>query len=212
MFSDILSHNGKMSVHFFIGNAIGLFVFLFVFWKRLKEDYISSQVFSTSFSIVLGIILFNILARIFFPTWWFWASFVGVLAGFVVGLLRFKLRVLETIQALLIALLPWLGLNYLVHAIGNSNLISFLASMTVWLLIGFYLLVEAHYKKFTWYQSGKVGFSGLATAGLFFLTRAAVAVFINDVISFSGKSEPYLSAIVAFVFFLALFNLVRRRT
>lgn len=201
-----------MSIHLFIGNAIGFFVFLFVFWKSLKEDYTSSQVFSTSFSIVLGIILFNILARIFFSTWWFWASFVGVLVGFVVGLLRFKLRVLETIQALLIALLPWLGLNFLAHAIINSNLISLLASVTVALLIGFYLLVEAHYKKFTWYKSGKVGFSGLATAGLFFLTRGTVAVFINDVISFSGKSEPYLSAIVAFVFFLALFNLARRNS
>jgi len=200
-----------MNVYILVTNIIGFFVFLFVFWKRLKEDYISNQVFSTAFSVVLAIILFNILARIFFPAWWFWASFLGISAGLTAGVLRFKLRILETVQALLIALLPWLSLNFLAHAIGSSSLKSFLASATVALLIGFYLLMEVHYKKFTWYKSGKVGFSGLATAGLFFLIRAAVAVFINDVISFSGKSEPYLSATVAFVFFLALFNLARRR-
>jgi len=142
-----------MNINFFIGNSIGLFVFLFVFWRKLKEDYISSQVFSTSFSIVLGIVLFNILTRIFFPTWWFWASFLGVSIGYAVGRFRFKLRALETLQALIIALLPWLGLNFLANAVSNSNLKSFLCKPHKFRTYQFLLVPELSWSVSSFFRS-----------------------------------------------------------
>jgi len=34
---------------------LGIIIFLFFFWKRLKEDYSSERIFSTAFYILFGI-------------------------------------------------------------------------------------------------------------------------------------------------------------
>ena len=200
-----------MNIYLLIINITGLFIFLFIFWEKMKEDYIANQIFSTAFSIILGLILANILARLILPNWWFWLSFVGISVGFVTNIIRFKLRILETLDAIIIAVLPWLGLIFLEHAVVNSNLHSFVGVFVIAFLIGFYLFIESHYRKFTWYKSGRLGFSGLATVGLFFLIRGAIAVLFNDMLSFSGKSDPFLSAMVAFASIFTLYNLARRK-
>ena len=200
-----------MNINLLIINIAGLFIFLFIFWEKMKEDYIANQIFSTAFSIILGLILANILARLILPNWWFWLSFVGISVGFVTSIIRFKLRILETLDAIIIAVLPWLGLIFLEHALVNSNLHSFVGVIVIALLIGFYLFIESHYRKFTWYKSGRLGFSGLATVGLFFLIRGAIAVLFNDMLSFSGKRDPFLSAMVAFASIFTLYNLARRK-
>ena len=190
-------------------NVLGILIFLFLFWKRLKEDYISNQVFSTAFSVVLAIILFNILARIFFPAWWFWASFFGISLSLLFGVLRYRLRIFETVEASVISLLPWLGLTFLIDSVSNSNLTSSVGAAAISVLIVAFFLLDKHYKSFSWYKSGRVGFSGLTILGLFFLSRAAIAASITNVLSFSGKYEVFLSAVLAFVSFLLVFNLAR---
>ncbi|KKT33345.1 MAG: hypothetical protein UW21_C0012G0005 [Candidatus Woesebacteria bacterium GW2011_GWB1_44_11b] len=54
-----------------------------------------------------------------------------------------------------------------------------------------------------------MGFSGLLVAGLFFLIRAGVATAFPTVLSFVGGVEGTVSGIVAFAFFLGLYNLSR---
>lgn len=190
---------------------LAVLIFLFVFWKRLKEDYTHELIFTTGFFVLAGLFLGNFVSSRFFPTWWFWTSFLGAFTGIFVGILRFKLRIFETLEAGIIGLIPWVGLILLQDSIENSSLVSFLAFIVVLGLIVLFFFFDAHYKKFTWYKSGRVGFSGLATLGLFFLVRSAIAPISPNVLSFVGKYEAIISGILAFVFFLLVFNLSRRQ-
>jgi hypothetical protein len=192
-------------------SLLGIVLFLFLFWKRLKEDYLGSQIFSTAFYVLVGILAGFILSRRFFPLAWFWAEIVGIALGFSLGVLRYKLRLFEVLEALGMSLLPWLGIYFLKDSIESTSLVSFLAFFGVTCLITLYAFLDSHYKNFTWYSSGKAGFSGLATLGAFFLLRAAFASFFPFVLSFVDKYEAILSGVAAFIFFLATFNLARQK-
>ena len=166
-------------------NILAAVVFLFIFWKKLKEDYIPNQIFSAAFSAILGVLLANILIFNFFPSWWFWASLIGFCAGLTISIYRFKLRFFEVLDSSVISALPWL-------------------------LIPIYLFSDAHYRKFTWYKSGRIGFSGLTVVGLFFLTRSLVALAFDNVLSFVGKTEIYFSTTLAIVSFFAIYSLSKK--
>jgi hypothetical protein len=192
---------------------LGNFVFLYVFWKRLKEDYSSGQIFTCAFYILVGLIIANILANRFFPNWWFWLSILGLSIGLLAGVVRFKLRFMESLEALVISSLPSMFLLYLggIILIGYEPELLFGALFVIGLIILF-VVFNKYYKRFTWYRSGRIGFSGLTIMGTFFLVRAAVAVYFPSMLSFAGKYEVFISAIVAFLSFLGVFNLARQKT
>jgi hypothetical protein len=193
-------------------NTFGILFFLFIFWKKLKEDYTSTNTFSTALYILFGIGVFNILANRFLPQWWFWLDFLGASLGFALGVMRFKFRFFESLEAAVVALLPWLSLVFLGDAVLNSNLSSLIGSLVLLLIVVFYIFLDTHYKKFTWYKSGKVGFAGLITLGALFLIRIAVAVMFPFVLSFSGSIDSIISGVIAFTSFLLVFNLARQET
>jgi hypothetical protein len=93
----------------------------------------------------------------------------------------------------------------------NLSAISLLAAVATLILIVTFYFFETKYKNFSWYKSGKVGFSGLAVLGIFFLVRALVALSFSFVLSFAGKFESVFSGITAFLFFLGVFNLARQK-
>ncbi len=186
----------------------GIILFLFLFWRRLKEDYPSSQIFTTAFYVLVGILLgYGVSLKVSRESW-FWIELAGIILGFGVGILRYKLRFFEVLEALTLGLLPWLGLFFLRDSIDNSSLASFLSFFAVTCLITLFVFLDSHYKNLSWYRSGRIGFSGLTTLGTLFLLRAAFASFFPFVISFV-KYEAILSGVAAFVFFLATFNLAR---
>lgn len=189
---------------------VGVVSFLFIFWKKLKEDYSSTFVFTTSFYVLGSMAGFALAAKYFAASWLFWATFAGALVGLALGVLRFKMRFFESYEALAIGILPWLSLYYLADAIKASSIYSFVAFVFVVSLMGLYYYLDKHYKSFSWYRSGRIGFSGLSVSGVFFLMRAAVASFLPFVISFLDKYEALLSGVTAFVFFLLTFNLARK--
>lgn len=193
-----------------IFNLLAVLTFLFLFWCKLREDYTSSQIFTTAIYVLVGIGLGVLLSLSISRNWSFWFSLVGICLGFGLGVWRYKFRFYETLDALIFSLLPWLGMIFLSDSIVNFKLASLIASIITFATIGLYYYLDTHYKNFTWYRSGKVGFAGLATGGVFFLLRAALAVPFAFVISFSGKFEALISAIVAFIFFLLVFNLSRQ--
>lgn len=193
-------------------NILAAVTFLFVFWKKLKEDYIPNQIFSTASSAILGILLANILAFNFFPSWWFWTSFIGFSAGLVISIHRFKLRFLEVLDAAVIAMLPWLMVIFLIDSVVSSSTSSLVASAFILLLIAIYLFIETHYHKITWYKSGKIGFSGLSVLAIFFLARFLVALTFDNVLSFVGKIDIYISIVLAMALILAIFGLSRRES
>jgi hypothetical protein len=193
-------------------NLLGGLVFLFFFWRRLREDYSGSQIFTTAFYVFVGIILFFLISYKFFPLWWFWLSFAGAILGLVLGIFRYKLRFFEALESALMAFLPWLVLVFLSDSIQKSNPITLIFSILILGLIGVFYYLDDHYKGYVWYRSGRIGFAGLTCAGIFFLIRMAIATFFSFVLSFSGKSDIFLSGICAFILFLLIYHLARSET
>jgi hypothetical protein len=193
----------------FLVGFFGLFIFLFLFWKRLKEDYASSIIFTSAFYMILGVFAGSIISDRFFPAWWFWADFLGIILFLFLGIFRFKLRVFETLEAAVISFLPWLSFVFLEDSIKKTSTQSLFGFLGILFLISIFFLLDKSYKRFTWYKSGRVGFSGMTTLGTFFLTRALVASFVPNMLSLVGKFESILSAMLAFFAYLMVFNLAR---
>lgn len=188
-------------------NLVGILLFLFLFWKRLKEDYSSNIVFGLSFFVVLGILLGYLTSRYFFPHWFFWLEAFGAFLGFAIGIIKFNTRFFETYEALFISFLPWLTLFYLAELIKKPSLGIAVVAFLNFGLILLFDFVSMRYKNFSWYKSGKIGLAGLLTSGVFFLIRAAIATLFPSVVSFLGRSEIVLSGVCAFTIFLLIYNL-----
>jgi hypothetical protein len=190
--------------------VITVLLALFNFWKKLKEDYTQNQIFTTGFYILLGIGVSNIIAVNFLPMWWFWLCLGGGISGLAIGKFRFSLRILEALDAFVVAGLFLLSGSFLTSWYFGENSLFLIGFTICILLIGLYKYLDGHYKRFTWYKSGRVGFSGLAVSGVFFLLRSLIALGSPNMLSFVGSSDIFLSGILAFVSFFALFNLSRK--
>lgn len=190
-------------------SLLGILVFLFLFWKRLKEDYVAEIVFGASFYILVGLGIGWTVSLRFFPNWFFWFSFTGGVVGLVVSFLRFKVKFYETLEAFIISSLPWLAFIFLENSVEKSSFSSFLgfAAILLLMLISYYF--DTHYKKFVWYKSGRLGFTGLATAGIFFSVRLILAILKVPVLSLVNVSEIAISGILTVTSFALLFNLGR---
>lgn len=175
----------------------------------MKEDYIASQIFATaSYVLVVGSLAIT-CAHFILPSWWFWFAVLGVTLGAYLGVKRFRLRFFELLEALVAGFLPVLLVFFIYWGITMSSFLSYqIAGFIFSLTILFYVL-DAHYKKFTWYRSGRVGFSGLVILGVFFLARAIVAISDVSVITLVPSYEVFVSGVAAFSTFLALFILAR---
>ena len=191
---------------------LGSLIFLFIFWKKLREDYAGGQVFNSAIYILFGTYLGAFLAFKFYSPIWFWAGFFGLLIGLLFAEIRFKFRFFETLEAVVIGILPTISLVFLSDSVKTSSIYSFAAFIAIVLLMGLYYYLDKYYKTFSWYRSGRIGFSGLSVAGLLFLLRALFALPFSFVLSFVNRYEVILSGITAFIFFLLTFNLARRET
>lgn len=195
----------------FITNTLGLLVFLFIFWRKLKEDYASEIIFKSALSTLTGMIVGIFVSWKFFPQGFLWMAFFGALLGIGVSSYKFKERFYECLEALVIASLPWISFIFLSDSVANSSLVSFFAFLITLVVMFIYYFFEQHYKGFSWYKSGKVGFAGLATLGIIFLVRSAIAVGRFNVISFVTGYEAILSGAAAFITFLLVLNLGRQK-
>jgi hypothetical protein len=186
---------------------LGVLIFLFIFWKRLKEDYASEIIFQSATFIILGIFVGSFLSSRLFPVWFFWASLLGGSVGLTLAIIKFKIKFYESLEAFIIASLPWLSLVFLANSVATSSLSSFLAFLAILFMVFLSYFLDTHYKSFTWYRSGKIGFAGIATASLVFLIRAILAIGGVSMLSFVGKSEAIISGVMAFCGFMLLYNL-----
>lgn len=167
--------------------------FLFIYWKRLREDYTPQIIFSSGFiTLVLGILLALIGERISLG---FWGMILGSTLGFWISRRKYHLRPTEGFEAMIISLL--LPINFI---FGNmlQNLIAFGAFLV-------FFVLDSRYKRFTWYKSGKVGFAGIASVSVYFLIRSIIALAL-----YKNIADVSLSAIVAFILFGSLYNLSQR--
>lgn len=185
---------------------LGGFIFLFILWKRLKEDYFDNQIFTTGFYIFGLVGVANLVSWYFLKDYWFWLSLLGIFLGVIAGKFRFKLRYFEVLEACVVALFAPAIMLLIYDGIRFKHAFSFFAISIIALFIGLYYIFSIRYRTFTWYRSGRVGFSGLAILGLFFLVRALVAIWFPHVISFVDR-DWLISGSLAFITFLALLNL-----
>lgn len=193
-----------------LANLLGIFVFLFVFWKRLREDYSSEIIFKTAFHILIGILIGFLISLKFISTASFWFAFVGSTLGLGFAILRLKVKFYETFEALIISSFPWISFIFLLDSVIHSSLSSFLAFVAILIFVFISYFLDTHYKNFTWYKSGKIGFAGILTLGLFFVVRSILAIFTVNMLSFVGlRVEAVVSGAVAFICFVLLFNLGR---
>lgn len=203
-----VNYNLVMLINILVGFA-GAILFLFVFWKRLKEDYSSNIIFNSGMSILLGIALGTVFAKLIAPEWFFWTSFLGSLLGMFLMILKFKLKFYETFESLVLAGIPLISLVFFKDSIISSSLHSFLAFVASLVLIFLAFWLDVNYKNFTWYKSGKIGFAGLFSGIIFFLARTIVAILGISMISFVGKTDIVLSGISTLIFIGLLINLGR---
>lgn len=187
----------------------GILVFLFIFWKRLKEDYASEIIFQSAFFILVGIGIINLLTLRISSNLFFWSSLIGAILGLCLAILRFKIKFYESLEALIISGLPWLGFVFLKNSVVNQSLSSFFAFLVILVMVFLSYWLDTHYKNFSWYKSGRIGFAGIATASVIFLVRAGLAIGGVAVISFTGRFEAVISGAMAFCGFILLYNLGR---
>ena len=191
--------------------TLGFFFYLFFSWRRLRDDYTSDRTFSAAFVIIGLIILSQILVWYFGLMYlWFWAAVASSVGAFVLVLKRFRFKFYESLEAFGVGLLIPYAAAFLAHGIASSRPDSLVGFLVVLAVFGLFFFLDKRYRRFTWYRSGRVGFSGLTVLGFLFLIRAVVALFFPSVLSFSGGLETVMSAVLAFVLFLLLYNLSQK--
>ncbi len=190
-------------------SIVSSLTFLFFFWRKLKEDYIQNQIFSVGFFSLFGIIVFSTISNYFLPEYIFWLSLFGSLIGLAYGIRRYRFRFFETLEAWALGSLGVITGLYLYEFIYRFQFIFAIVTLFLIFVIFLFLMLDKYYKKFTWYKSGKVGFSGLMILGIVFSVRCLIAIAIPDMLFFVPRADAIISAIMAFISFLLLFNLAR---
>ena len=198
-----------------LASFLGFIFYLFFVWKKLKEDYESSHIFTVSLLTLFGVICGSLFTHFFiFPQIqnfipkdflnlneaWFWGGVGGFIVAFFISAGRANFKLSETFEPIFVGLLVW----SVFLSIAALDLIIFVIGSV---FIMFYFALSSTYKKLSWYKSGKAGFAGLTTAGFLFLARSLLALSNLHMISFIGKFDAVLSASIAFVIFFAIYNL-----
>jgi len=181
-----------------------------VFWRRMKEDYVNSQIFASTIFIFLLTMVFYLVSKRFLVRYEFWLSFVGFMSGITLSSYRFKLRFYETLETSIVSVLPLTSGVYLLDAVKHSSLFSLGAFVVTFGFIYLYKFINTRYKNFGWYKSGRIGFAGLTTLGIYFMLRGVVAIIFPFMLSFSGSYDTIISGAVSFFLFLAVFDLSRK--
>lgn len=200
---------------------LALFIHLFLYWRRLKEDHASPQIFSSAFIIIFATAFGALLTLIFLiprlqpsPIFapsglWFWGGMFGFIASLLFTVFHFRFKFFETLEANVVGIFLLLLSLFLSNAYFSHSWLDLGGSILIFSLIIFYYFLARRYKKFSWYRSGKVGFSGLVVLAIFFLLRASVAVHFGTMLSLSGRVEIVASSVVAFLLFFAIYNLAQ---
>lgn len=193
---------------------LGFFVYLFVFWRRLKDDYASPLIFVSSFfQLILIISVYFIANRFFAPQLhpseliaphglWFWAVIAALFVSQIVIAKLTEMKYYEVFEASALSSL------YLLIAFFLSKTLFLGAGLSLGLII-FYYFLDHNYKQFAWYRSGKVGFSALTTLAFFFLVRALIAFVAPESLLLFGKIDTIISSLAAMITFAGLYQLAQ---
>ena len=198
----------------------GILVFCFIFWRRLKEDYSSEILFSSSLHAVFYILSFSGIAyyvfvypepyianSIFNPhEMWFWGGVIGYLVGIFRAIRKFSLRRNEAIEASSMALLPWYGMILVSWSLIPLDMFGFLTGVFVLVLFVFSVWLDANRKRVSLLDINKPPFVAYLIFGLLFLARTVVGAVLPDMLSFVGPVDLIFSAVVAFLLLFSVYG------
>lgn len=193
-------------------------LFLFMFWRRLKEDYSPKLIFDSGFTFLVstsvGFLLSFAASKyiqasfLFRPSQvWFWGGFIGSIVGLKIINSRFKLKLTETFEASTLGVISCLIVLYFINFLVTKSPPVLIILLFVIFLMALFYFLEGRYRRFAWYKSGRVGFSGLTISGLYFFLRVVLSIFAPQTFSLVGKVDLLPSAVVAFLLFFSLYNL-----
>lgn len=195
----------------FLIHAAGILTFLFLFWKRLKEDYSSEIIFTSAMFVLLFLGVGAVLSQKIFPGFWFWLTLLGSFFGLLLGARRFNMDMVESFEAFGISLLPYLSLIFFQNSVTTESLPSFIAFAVCLSLFGLYYYISGIYKNFLWYASGRVGFAGLFTFAIFFIIKAVAGLILPPGFVSSGRIETLLSGGLSFTLFFVIVNIAKTK-
>lgn len=176
----------------------------------MKEDYAAEIIFKSASYILTGMVIGFLISKSFFAEWFLYCEFFGVIVGVYFAMVRFRLKFYEILDSTILAFLPWFSLMFLSDSVIHLSFDSFMGFLFMLVVIFLYYYFDTHYRNFSWYKSGRVGFSGLISLAIIFIARSAIATFGITVISFVSKYEAIVSGLLAFITFLMLFKLSRK--
>lgn len=190
-------------------NLLGVFIFLFIFWKKMKEDFSNEIIFRSGSYIITGITIFYLFSFNFSPNWFLWSEMLGASLGLALAIYSQRIKFFESLEAMVLSILPWISLLFLSDSIYNSSFSSFSAFVVILILMFVSYWLDENYKSFNWYKSGKIGLSGLLVLGLFFLIRSVVAFSKITVVSFVGSWDLVLSLALYLVSLFLVYYLAK---
>ncbi len=190
-----------LSIISFVFFFLGAVLFSFVLWRKLKEDYPHEQIFFlTSLFLITGILSSAIIDRRL-GNFSFWGLIAfNTLAGiYFIKKLGFKF--FEFIDALAPAWFWFIFFSSLIGLLREwGNVINFSYPGAALLSLFAYHFFLTRYRRFSWYPSGKVGFAGLVSLGVYFLLQALVAIYRAPVLSFNSTSADLaINILLAFI-------------
>ena len=188
--------------------TISFFVFLYSFWKNLKDDYIPSQIFSTAFFTIFLFALGLSLGS-YFKIYPFWLSVLGLVIGYTIGTARKGIKFYDTFDSVVISSMTSAVFSIpLLIIFPNAGAVIFYTILLFSILVFF--LIKKHYKGFIWYRSGRRGFAGLFTFGTFFLLRSIISLIDPGLTIDATIYDVFISGLISFVSLLNIFVLARR--
>ncbi len=200
-------------------NILGSFLYLFITWRQLKDDYEHEKILRMgflflflSYFLALGVYYFIapalITSAVFIPRGlWFWGALLGVFLASLIVLKSMKMRLIDLIESQTPALFLLAAITGLSMGLVNHTGLWPLSVLLFFLAFIFYFILKANYKKFSWYRSGRVGLASLLTLGAYFLLRSAFALFMPSMLSLAGRIDAVGSFAVAFLCFYSIYNL-----
>ena len=186
--------------------CLGSLLYLFNYWRRLREDYSGNQIFGSAM-IVFALLAVSLLVSGFINSeYWFLLFFLSTAVGIVIGAKRFKLKLFEVFDA---TISSWLIMGFCL--VLSMNLFVFpkieylITQAGLIFLSAIFVFIDKRYANMSWYKSGKVGLSGLFTLAVFFLLKCILAAVFNDVVLFGQVRDIVFSGSTAFLLFLTIF-------
>jgi hypothetical protein len=215
-----------------IACVIGVIVFLFYLYERLREDHTSEDIFSSGFyliaggavGVVLGVLLRDYLPAtvVFIPGGlWFWTGIFGVFLLFIVAQKKFSMRIYELFESALIAMFLGVMPVLSIKLIFEQKIEYILSIFAVVVVLGVFWFVNSTYKRYSWYYSGRVGIAGLAGLLAFFVIRVIYGIiFWKSMLSLAraksflfllGRIDIFVSLTLAFFLCLCIYNLSKSK-